>query len=1675
MHLFYKRHIQVVVLLLIAALVVGACGGGDDEGSERRPTIPSFPTTTQTTTPQSTGTQVASAPTSTLLPTSSVPTPTRFAGFPTLSVPPTVPRTYPRQVQIVSPVTGQTLVGVTTIWGSASDPNFAQYTLEYGPDPNPSNLWYPITPSAVTVPVLNNVLGAWNTSLVPDGTYQIRIHLYLRDGRQETNVVVGNLRVANNVVVPTANTNNPPTISPIASLTLQRGTTTTVALGISDPDGDQTNFVATSDNTAIVSVTPSGQAITLLGISAGTATIRIRVIDSRGAQATTSFLVTVTEPVAPNNPPVVQPVPSQVINANTTLSVPLTITDPDGDAFTYTVQSASPTIASATANTATQSVNIAGFSPGTTTVTVIATDSRGLASSPMVFAVVVNPPLPDNNPPSIATIAGQTIEEGESKDIALSISDPDAGDTLSYTVQSSDTNIVQAQNIPNNSIRITGVNAGSATITVTVSDNRGATASTAFSVTVTEPPPPNQNPTIAAISDQTVEVGQTIEIDLQLSDPDGDSLTFSAIVADDTLLTTAQVDQDTMSITGVAEGSTTVTVNVGDGRGGSASTTFNVTITPATIPNQNPVLDPILDQTVEVGKTLVVGFNVSDPDSDPLTLFVSSSAPQVATVFQSGSDQLTLSGVSVGTATITIEVNDGRGGTAVQNFGVEVIPPNQNPVVDAVPDQTCVTAQNITVTVSFSDPDNDIITLTATSQQESIATVSLNIDQLTINCVAEGVATIVLEVSDDRGGVASTSFTVTVGSPNQDPVIAPITPITIEVGEEVIVTFNATDPDGDTLTVTPESDNTSVATVNLVQDGELRVVGIAEGTATITVNVSDGNGGAAAAAFGVTVTAPAPPPNQDPVIDPIAPVVLESGASTTITFNATDPDGDPLTASASSSDDSVASVGGITVGEITVIGGNAGNATITVTVEDGNGGSASTNFGVTVNAPAPVNQNPTVDAIAPVAIEVGQSLPVSFNASDPDGDPITATATSDNESVATVMVDSISQLTVTGVAEGNATITLTITDDKGGFASTTFGVAVSPPPPPPNQNPVLGDFAGVILEVGQSLPVAVSASDPDGDPITLTANVDNPTVASVVVDSLTQLTVSGLAAGNATVTVTVEDNQGGSVSKVFSVTVNEPAPPPNQNPVLGGIADVVIETGQVLPIAITASDPDGNPLTITTATNPEGIVNVSVDSLNQITITALTEGITTVTVTATDDQGGSASTTFTVTVNAPPPPPNQDPFIGPIAGITLEVGQSLPVAINPSDPDGNPITVTASSDNEGVAIVVVDSLTQLTVSGVAAGNAIITVNVTDDQGGSASTAFSVTVTEPAPVNQAPVFGVINPLTLEVGQSQPVTIDVNDPDGNPFTLNASSSDPNVASVTVDSSTQVTVTGVNVGSVTITLTADDGLGGIANSSFSVTVNAAAPPPAGPTLAGVPDVAALAPNLNNVFYNVGSTPPTAFSVAGDNTLGNDNFITPINNNAVNYGNYSNLQTTTSYYNFAIQSVAVGDNWTPASLLDPALADTTLCSAGETPLACELRLNTPSVLLISFSPSSATALDLPTFTSTMTTIVEQSLSSGTIPVLTLLWNDGIVTDQALIDQYNNAIIEVATNRASNPDLDIPVWDVGQTMQGQTQGFYAAAPSGPTDFSDSALVYGVNRRTLAALQILEAFRQAFP
>ncbi len=185
--IFYR-----VALLLV--LLTSAC----NLSSAPDPTL--TVTQTQTVTGTITGTV---APSTTPVNSASVPT-TVPANFPTSAPPPTsaIPTStqLPISIFILSPVPGNIISGNAQIIGSALHPQFLQYQLEYGPEPNSSNLWYPIGIVTQT-PVLNGQLGVWNTTSAPDGLYTIRLRVTLRDG---TSIItaINSIRVQNRTPTP---------------------------------------------------------------------------------------------------------------------------------------------------------------------------------------------------------------------------------------------------------------------------------------------------------------------------------------------------------------------------------------------------------------------------------------------------------------------------------------------------------------------------------------------------------------------------------------------------------------------------------------------------------------------------------------------------------------------------------------------------------------------------------------------------------------------------------------------------------------------------------------------------------------------------------------------------------------------------------------------------------------------------------------------------------------------------------------------------------------------------------------------------------------------------------------------------------------------------------------------------------------------------------------------------------------------------------------------------------------------------------------------------------------------------------------------------------------------------------------------------------------------------------
>ncbi len=559
------------------------------------------------------------------------------------------------------------------------------------------------------------------------------------------------------------------------------------------------------------------------------------------------------------------------------------------------------------------------------------------------------------------------------------------------------------------------------------------------------------------------------------------------------------------------------------------------------------------------------------------------------------------------------------------------------------------TAWQVSLDGVFSDPAGGGLTVTAGSSDNAVATVVTAPDysRLMLTAKSRGTATITVIASDGRGRTASDAFTVTVKAA---PVVAsPLGDVSLEAGgsRDISLTGVFSDADGDALTVSASSSNDAVVSAFVFQD-TLTLLAPAEGTAAITVTARDPDGNRVSDEFDVSVAPqqqqpPPGTPNQVPTVaSAIADVTIVSeGGTSQVSLSGVfdDADGDSLTITAGSSDNAVATVSVASDhSTLTASARSRGTATITVTANDGNGGTVSDSFTVTVKA-APVVDSAISDI---TGLEVSDWRQVSLAGvfRDADGDSLTLTAAASDQAIAgMVLVAHESRLTVAGLSEGTATITVTAQDTDGNAVSDEFDVSVAPqqqqPPDPANQAPTVASAIADVTIVNESGTSQVSLDgvfdDGDGDSLTVTAASSDNAVATVsVAADYSTLTVSAQGRGTATITVSANDGQGGTVSDEFTVTVK--AAPVVASP-LADVSGLEMRTTREVSLAGVFSDADGDSLTITAASSDDGRATVSVAADGAtLTLTGVAEGTATVTVTAEDSDGNRASDAFQVEV-----------------------------------------------------------------------------------------------------------------------------------------------------------------------------------------------------------------------------------------------------------------------------------------------------------------------------------------------------------------------------------------------------------------------------------------------------------
>ena len=339
----------------------------------------------------------------------------------------------------------------------------------------------------------------------------------------------------------------------------------------------------------------------------------------------------------------------------------------------------------------------------------------------------------------------------------------------------------------------------------------------------------------------------------------------------------------------------------------------------------------------------------------------------------------------------------------------------------------------------FIDPDGDALTYTATSSNAATAAVAVSGSLVTVTATAQGVVTVTVTATDPGGFSAQQSFEVTV--PNQAPVAMGTLPAqTVIVGEtaQVDMATYFDDPDGDPLTYSAASSNGTMVSAS-VAGSVVAISAVAPGTAIITVTATDSGGLSAQQSFEVTV------PNRAPVAMGTVPaqtVIVGETAQVDMATYFDDPDGDPLTYAAASSNGTVvaASVAGSVVSISALAAGTA--AIITVTATDPGGLSAQQSFEVTVPNQAPVVR----DSIRSETLGGDETLswsgPDLFR--DPDGDSLTYAAASSNLQVVRPWVTG-ADLLIQAVSPGTSTVTFSAYDPEGLSARIEFDVTVLGP------------------------------------------------------------------------------------------------------------------------------------------------------------------------------------------------------------------------------------------------------------------------------------------------------------------------------------------------------------------------------------------------------------------------------------------------------------------------------------------------------------------------------------------------------------------------------------------------------------------------------------------------------
>ncbi len=646
-------------------------------------------------------------------------------------------------------------------------------------------------------------------------------------------------------------------------------------------------------------------------------------------------------------------------------------------------------------------------------------------------------------------------------------------------------------------------------------------------------------------------------------DPDGDVVTYSLIESPDG----ASIDPQTGHIDWEPDvpGEYSFLVKAVDGRGGEDTQQYQVTVA-AGQPNQDPSItsSPLTQATA--GRPYSYTLTADDSDGHS-TRYFATTVPEGMTIDRTtGQVTWTPTDLQIGNHSVALQVLDGFGGQAVQEFVIEVTADSTNEPPDFVSEPVVgvISGEPYRYQSRATDPNADPLAfdlVVAPAGMSVAAETGLVAWRPLENQVGEH--NVFLRVRDGRGGVDLQSFTVTVVPANTSPVITSVPGTPAVAGQAYVYAVRAQDAEGNvleyTLSEAPDGMDVGSASGLIAWTPQTPQVG----THTVSLIVEDGQGGQVSQSFVLEVLATSE--NRPPVIVSSPRDRIALGQTYTYAVSATDPDHDALAYSLPTAPSGMSvTVEGVVTWEPAP--DQMGDNVVMLQVDDGRGRVATQTITVSVVSQI-ANRAPVIVSDPGTAGTVGHPYEYDIEAIDADGDPFAWLFDQAPRGMSIDPQQGTIRWTPSVLQIGTNDVAVRVFDTQGGTSVQEFSIDVRAA----NVPPIIATIPIIDATVGQPYTYQIGASDVEGDP--LTYSLPAAAVGMTIDPNTGLIEWTPQTPGASNVTVLVEDDQGGAATQEFTAIAHQLGI--NRAPRITSFPRTRMNAGMLFEYQLVAVDPEG--------------------------------------------------------------------------------------------------------------------------------------------------------------------------------------------------------------------------------------------------------------------------------------------------------------------------------------------------------------------------------------------------------------------------------------------------------------------------------------------------------------------